>query len=116
MTSASEFVGFIVISVFPSNDEKDNRTRRAFYQHKSNDALLANVEDGQEVNSSEDETTNLTINHRQHDAPEQPLPSSVSRSKSPERPKGPALTKPDFWMIALIMSMCMAPSVPYLLM
>lgn len=113
MTSLSELIGFIVISVYPSDVKISSRIRRPLRRHKSDDGLLADSDDLQEGRGSDEETTSLTINHRQYNSPEQC--GIVYRAKSPERPKGPAHRMPDFWIIVVVMSMRTSPGSPYLL-
>lgn len=104
MSSVSEFIGFIVISIFPSQTQKTARIRQPVYRHKSDDALINHDEESGEDFGPDEDTASLPSSSRAQIAPAAAL--AVLHAKPAEPPKNPALTKPDFWMIAIIMSMC----------
>jgi hypothetical protein len=109
MSSVSEFIGFIVISVFPSQNPKGANTRDPFFRQKSDDALIANDERSSEDTDSDVDTVSLPNSSR---AQLVPAALAVNRPKPAEPSRNPALSKPDFWMIAIIMSMRIFPSCP----
>ena len=100
MSSVSEFIGFLVIFVFPRPDLPKDRTGQALLHTKSSESLIHRSDE--EVGSDEDiesipgTSDMVTVNN---DEP-------VARAKHPEPLRNSALSKPDFWMIAFIMSMC----------
>ena len=101
MSSVSEFIGFIVISIFPSQSQKEAQIRQPFYSHKSIGTLVVNDEESSDETGSEDDTVSLPSSSRARVAP------SVHHVKPVEPAQKPALTNPDFWMIAVVMSMRM---------
>lgn len=106
MSSVSEFIGFIVISVFPSESQKGAKIRDLFYRQKGDDALIANDEGSGEDTDSDEDTTSLPNSSR---AQLVPAALAVNRPKPAEPSRNPALSKPDFWMIAIIMSLRIFP-------
>src|SRR5436309_2882022 len=101
MCSVSEFIGFIVISIFPNHSQGAIHNRLPFYRHKSGDALLLPVDEEPRQDMTSDEDTTLSpSNGNLQDVPVHPI------HKSTEPIINPALSNPDFWMIAFIMSMC----------
>jgi hypothetical protein len=109
MSSVSEFIGFIVISVFPSQSPKGAKIRDTFFRQKSDDALIANDERSGEDTDSDEDTASLPNSSR---AQLVPAIVAVNRPKPTEPSRNPALSKPDFWMIAIIMSMRIFPFCP----
>ena len=107
MSSVSEFIGFLVITVLPS--QTSGQLRQPGYRHKGGDSLIVSDEDSRNDTASDDDAASLTSCSRS-----QPLSTPVvaHRVKSAERPRNSALATPDFWMIAFIMSMRI--SLPYI--
>jgi hypothetical protein len=99
MSSVSEFIGFIVISIFPSQSQKKVQIRQPFYRHKTGDPLISNDEDSRDDVVSDEETLSLPGSSRAA------TPLTGHHTKTAEPTKYAALSKPDFWMIAIIMAM-----------
>lgn len=102
MSSVSELIGFLVIFIFPRPDHPKDRTRQALLHTKSSESLIRPFEE--EVGSEEDiesipsTSQVVTVNNKE----------PVARAKHSEPFRSSALSKPEFWMIACIMSMCMS--------
>ena len=93
MTTVSEFIGFLVISVFPEYALAEPQGQHTFHRPKSDDPLLANDEQARDGIDSDDELAELAGE------------SSVDQHTRPYRKPGPAFSKPEFWILTLIMSM-----------
>jgi hypothetical protein len=93
MTSLSEFVGFAVISIFPTQLPKPAQPRRSLQRHKSDDALISDGRSRDGIDSDDDvvERSDSTLL----------VPHVEPKDTTPH----PAFSKPDFWMLACIMSM-----------
>ena len=101
MTTVSDFLGFMIISVFPQpamNGPPRNPSRR----RKSRDALIASDEEsGGSITSEED-----VPGRPRSRGPRSATPPSVVHHPMPvDQIPRPALGKPDFWILAFIMSM-----------
>ena len=100
MTTVSDFFGFIVISVFPQ-PSSNSLTRKPLRRQKSRDALITSDEDsGGSMASYEDVPTRPRSRGGRSTTP----PGVVHHAK-PDQVARPALGKPDFWILAFIMSM-----------
>ena len=102
VSSVSEFIGFLVISIFPSQSQKIGRTRQSIYRNKSADCLIVNNEESREDIGSNEDIVSLPSNSRTLPIPT-PLPIHHTGSVAPAG--NPALANPEFWIIAFIMSM-----------
>jgi hypothetical protein len=102
MSSVSEFIGFIVISIFPTQAQKGPRIRQPFHINKSSDALIPGDEESIDGLISGDDTIPRPRGQRAHD---NSTPNIVHHIKASESANHSALAKPDFWMMALIMAM-----------
>jgi hypothetical protein len=102
VSSVSEFIGFLVISIFPSHSQKIGRTREPIYRNKSADSLIINDEESREDVDSNEDIVSLPSNSRTLPIP---TPPPVHHAKSVALTRNPALANPDFWIIAFIMSM-----------
>jgi hypothetical protein len=104
MSSVSGFIGFVVISIFPSQISKTVRIRRPTYPHKSGDSLIVGDDERRDDPLSDEDTTPLASNQRAHDAASS---AALLLADPVESANPPALTKPDFWILAFIMAMRM---------
>jgi hypothetical protein len=100
MSSLSEFIGFIVIFIFPRPErpKSRDRSRQTLLRTKSSESLVHRPDEddaSDEVVSIPSTSRSVAINNN----------DSV-RVKPPEPVRASALSRPDFWMIAFIMSMC----------
>lgn len=102
VSSVSEFIGFLVISIFPSHSQKIGRTRQLINRNKSADSLIVNDEESRDDIDSNEDIVSLPSNSRTLPLP---TPPPVHHAKSVALTRNPALANPDFWMIAFIMSM-----------
>ena len=99
MTSVSEFIGFLVIQVFPGQTLKHSWSRRVLYRPKVDEPSLSGDESPDDI--SDEAARILPSEDRQH-APT----SIVAQPVLPLEPSSrPALRNPDFWTMAIIMSM-----------
>jgi hypothetical protein len=102
VSSVSEFIGFLVISIFPSQSQKIGRTRQSIYRNKSADCLIVNNEESRDDVGSNEDIVSLPSNSRTLPIPT-PLPIHHTGSVAPAG--NSALANPEFWIIAFIMSM-----------
>src|SRR5271170_3075583 len=101
MTTVSDFFGLIVISVFPQ-PSNNSLARKPLRRRKSRDALITSDEDsGGSVESDED----MPTRPRSRGARSATPPGVVHHAKPVDQVPRPALGKPDFWILAFIMSM-----------
>jgi len=101
MTTVSDFFGFMVISVFP-RPSNNGLARKPSRKHKSHDALITSDEDSAGSMASYEEVPTRPRSREAHSATP---PSFVHHTKPVDHVPRPALGKPDFWILAFIMSM-----------
>lgn len=104
MTSVSEFIGFLVIQVFPGQSLKHSWSRRRLYRQKSDEPSLSADESRDDI---PDEAVQILPAGDREYAPTTPLAQSAT-TLEPSSPR-PALQNPDFWILAVIMSMRILP-------
>jgi hypothetical protein len=101
MTSVSEFLGFLVIRIFPCQGQRVTRSQRQFY-HRSDDALSSHSDHFRDGPLAEDARMLSRDDHGQlvpsNGAVQQPVVAESSTEHS-------ALRNPAFWKLAFIMSM-----------
>jgi len=102
MTTVSDFFGLIVISVFPRRPTNTSLARIPSRRHKSHDALITSDEDSAGSMASYEEVPTRPRSREAHSATP---PSFVHHTKPVDHVPRPALGKPDFWILAFIMSM-----------
>lgn len=100
MTSVSEFIGFLVIQVFPGQSLNHSWGRRRLYRQKSDESRLSEDESRDDI--PEEAVRILPTGDREH-TPTTTLAQSAIPSES-SAPRA-ALRNPDFWIMAFIMSM-----------
>jgi hypothetical protein len=99
MTSVSEFLGFLVIRVFPCQGQRATRAQRQLY-HRSDDASTPNSDHFRDGPLAEDARMLSRDDQGQ-------LVPAIGVVQHPPLIEPSALRKPDFWTLALIMSMRM---------
>lgn len=102
MSSVSEFIGFIVISIFPYQAQRGPRIRQPLQRNKSSNALVPSNEEFRDDPISDDDIMPRPRGQRSQDSS---TPNTVHRTKPSESANHSALAKPDFWMMAFIMAM-----------
>jgi hypothetical protein len=100
MSSVSQFIGFLVIFIFPRTDHPKDPTLQPLYRTKSGESLVPRSDEeaasDEDVVSIPSTSRSTAVNNN----------DPVSRAKLSEPRQGSALSTPEFWMIAFIMSMC----------
>jgi hypothetical protein len=102
MSSLSEFIGFIVIFIFPRPErpKSRDRSRQTLLRTKSSESLVHRSDEDdvsdEDVVSIPSTSRSLAVNNN----------DTLPRVKIPEPVRASALSRPEFWMIAFIMSMC----------
>ena len=104
MTSVSEFIGFLVIQVFPGQSLKYSWSRRRLYRQKSDEPSLSGDESRDDI--PDEAVRILPAGDREHTPTTTLAQSTTSLESSAPRP---ALQNPDFWILAVIMSMRILP-------
>lgn len=104
MTSVSEFIGLLVIQVFPGQSLKYSWSRRRLYRQKIDEPSLSGDESRDDI--PDEDVRILPAGDREH-TPTTILAQSISSLES-SAPRT-ALQNPDFWILAVIMSMRIFP-------
>lgn len=102
MSSLSEFIGFVVIFRYPRSErpKSRDRSRQTLLRNKSSESLVrrSDEDDASDEDAVSIPSTSRSVAVNNND--------SLPQVKVPEPVRASALSKPDFWMIAFIMSMC----------
>ena len=100
MTSVSEFIGFLVIQILPTQTPKRTWKTRLTYRNKNTD----HDSDGGEHSECDSSYEHNPVIERDPTSSE-PTPGSHSTSASEPTLETAVMWKPDFWLVAFVMSM-----------